>query len=272
MNEPFTETMLAAAIHTNWLGRWLEYYPVIDSTNDYLRGRLTTHSGMLMPHGMMVIADFQTHGRGRLNRRWFAPPHTSLTFSLLLRPGWPPEWANWLTMLAGLAVAQAIQEQTGLGIHLKWPNDLVVEREGQWYKLGGLLLECDFADGQKLHHAILGIGINVNIPADQLPTSMLYPATSLLIEMGQPISRLRLLGGILRQLEEGYGAAAAGHSPQSTWNKKLITLGQTIHLQTAGHPALHGIAVATDEWGHLLVQDAAGQVHTVTAGDVITDA
>lgn len=268
MNEPFNETMLAAALDTNWLGRRLEYFPVIDSTNDYLRDRLTTHSGMLMPHGMMVIADFQTHGRGRLNRRWLAPPHSSLTFSILFRSGWPPERANWLTMLAGLAAAQAIQDETGLAVGLKWPNDVMIERDGQWYKVGGLLLEADFGDGEKLRHAVLGIGINVNIPAGQLPTPVLYPATSLLIELGRPVSRLRLLGGILRQLEERYGAAATGETPQPAWNQKLITLGRIVHLETSEQTPISGIAIATDEWGHLLVQDSAGHLHTITAGDV----
>lgn len=268
MNESLSEAVLTTTIQTNWLGRRFEYFPVIDSTNDYLRDRLTGHSGMLMPHGLMVITDFQTRGRGRLNRRWYSPPNTALMFSLLFRLGWPPERAHWLTMLGGIAAANAINSRTGLDVRLKWPNDLVVVRDSHWYKLGGILLECDFGDGSKVRNAVLGMGINVNIPADALPTSAIVPATSLLVETGENVSRLRLLQAILRELEAGYSAAAQNISPQPAWNKLLVTLGQPVRIATEGQEVVEGLAEATNEWGHLLVRDAEGQLHTITAGDV----
>lgn len=268
MNESLSEAILTATIQTSWLGRRFEYFPVIDSTNDYFRDRLTGHSGMLMPHGSMVITDFQTRGRGRLNRRWFSPPNTSLMFSLLFRLGWPPERAHWLTMLGGIAAAHAIRIRTRLDVRLKWPNDLVIARDGRWYKLGGLLLECDFGDGSKVRNAILGMGINVNISADALPTDTLVPATSLLVETGEFVSRLRLLQTILRELEAGYNAAAQNISPQPVWNELLVTLGQPVRIAAEGQVTVEGVAEDTNEWGHLLVRDAKGQIHTITAGDV----
>ncbi len=268
MNEPLNETVLTSAIQTNWLGRHFEYFPVIDSTNDYLRDRITGHSGMLMPHGFMVITDFQTHGRGRLDRRWFSPPQASLMFSVLFRLGWPPEQAHWLTMLGGIAAAKAISTTTDLDVRLKWPNDLVVVRDGHWYKLGGLLLECDFGDGSKVRNAVLGLGINVNLPAGALPPTAIVPPTSLLVELGEPVSRLRLLSSVLRELESGYNAAAQNISPQPAWNALLVTLGQPVSIDVGEAEKIEGVAETTNEWGHLLVRDAQGQLHTITAGDV----
>jgi BirA family biotin operon repressor/biotin-[acetyl-CoA-carboxylase] ligase len=269
MSEPFNETLLSSVLQTNWLGRRFEYSPVLDSTNDYLRDRLTSHSGILMPHGMMVITDFQTRGRGRLNRRWLSPPNVSLMFSLLFRLGWPIERANWLTMLGGMAAAHAIRAETNLNVRLKWPNDIMVEQSGRWYKVGGLLLESEFDEAGKIRSAVLGMGINVNIPAESLPTQTITPATSLLVAMEYPVSRPRLLVAILRELEKRYTAAAQGQSPQPAWNDLLITLGQPVCINQSDEAVITGIATGTDEWGHLLVRDEEGQVHTVTAGDVI---
>lgn len=268
MNEPFTESILRSVIQTNWLGRRFEYSAVLDSTNDYLRDRLTTHSGMLMPHGMMVITDFQTRGRGRLNRRWLSPPNVSLMFSLLFRLGWPVERANWLTMLAGIAAVKGIKTETGLNARLKWPNDIIIERENKWYKLGGILLESNLGEGDKIRDAVLGMGINVNVPAESLPVQAITPATSLALEVNRPVSRPQLLAAILHELERAYSAAAQGVSPQPAWNELLATLGRSIRMNRDEAEAIEGIAIGTDIWGHLLVRDANQQIHTITAGDV----
>jgi len=269
MNEPLNESILTAAIQTNWLGKRFEYLPVIDSTNDHLRDRLTTHSGMLMPHGMMVITDFQTRGRGRMNRRWLSPPNVSLMFSLLFRVGWPAEQANWLTMLAGIAAANAIRNETNLDVMLKWPNDLIIVRHNEWYKLGGILLECEFSESGKLQQAILGMGINVNVAPESLPPQPIIPATSILAATGMPVSRPRLLNLILRELERGFSAAAQGQSPQPAWNNLLVTLGQRVTITTNNDAEpITGLAETTDEWGHLLIRTDSGELHTVTAGDV----
>ena len=269
MNEPLNESILTAAIQTNWLGKRFEYLPVIDSTNDNLRDRLTTHSGMLMPHGMRVITDFQTRGRGRMNRRWLSPPNVSLMFSLLFRVGWPAEQANWLTMLAGIAAANAIRNETNLDVMLKWPNDLIIVRHNEWYKLGGILLECEFSESGKLQQAILGMGINVNVAPESLPPQPIIPATSILAATGMPVSRPRLLNLILRELERGFSAAAQGQSPQPAWKNLLVTLGQRVTITTNNDAEpITGLAETTDEWGHLLIRTDSGELHTVTAGDV----
>ena len=258
------EAPVSAALTTRWLGRAYRYAAELDSTNDQMKRWAAGGA----PHGAVLLADYQSAGRGRLDRRWDAPPATSLLLSVLLRPsGWPAERGAWLTMLAGLAAAEAVEAIAKLPARLKWPNDVLIEHEGAWRKAGGLLLDAAL-DGERLATAILGIGLNVNIPADALP-SFATPATSLLAAGGQSVSRRALLVALLARLEAHYLAADAGQSPAAAWSARLITLGQAVTVSAAGSAApLWGVAEGVDEWGRLLVRDAAGQAHTIAAGDV----
>lgn len=221
-----------------------------------------------MPPGTVLLADFQRQGRGRLERRWEAPPGSALLLSVLLKPDWPPVQAGWLTMIAGIAVAEAIVKVAALKTGIKWPNDLMVHHGGIWRKVCGLLLEGEVDANGRFSQAILGIGINVNMTQAQLPEAS-TPPTSLLIAAGRPVSRLALLDALLARLEFHYEAAVAGHSPQPEWSRRLIMLGKPVTITYAGEGrVLHGIAESTDEWGQLRVRDAAEELHTVAAGDV----
>lgn len=260
--------IVGATLTTRWLGRAYRYRPAVDSTNDQMK-RWAAEGA---PHGAVWLADFQSAGRGRLDRRWDAPPGTSLLLSALLRPtGWPAERGAWLTMLAGLAVVEAIEAITGLPAQLKWPNDVVLAsgETGEWHKVCGLLLDATLAPaGDRLESAILGIGLNVNIPATALPVAA-TPATSLLVAGGRPVSRRALLPALLERLERHYEAAVAGHSPVGAWAARLITLDRHVVVTSIGQSSsLTGVAEGVDEWGQLLVRDATGALHTVAAGDV----
>lgn len=259
-----SEAAVGATLTTRWLGRAYRYAAELDSTNEQMK-RWAAEGA---PHGAVWLANFQSAGRGRLDRRWDTPPGTSLLLSALLRPaGWPAERGAWLTMLAGLAVAEAVEAVAGLPARLKWPNDVLLEHEGEWRKAGGLLLDAAL-NGDQLTTAILGIGLNVNVPAGVLP-DFATPATSLLAAGGQPLSRRALLAELLARLERHYEAADAGQSPAAAWSARLITLGRAVVVSAAGTAApLAGVAEGVDEWGRLLVRDAAGQLHTVAAGDV----
>ena len=264
-SEPeLNEANVAAALTTRRLGRTYRYAAELDSTNDQMK-RWAAEGA---PHGAVWLADFQLAGRGRLDRRWDAPPGTSLLLSVLLRPtGWPAERGAWLTMLAGLAAAEAVEAVAKLPARLKWPNDVLIEHEGQWRKAGGLLLDAAL-DGDRLATSILGIGLNVNVPAGVLP-DFATPATSLLAAGGQAVSRRALLVALLARLESLYEAADAGQSPAAAWSARLLTLGQAVVVSAAGSAVpLAGVAEGVDEWGCLLVRDAAGQLHTIAAGDV----
>jgi BirA family biotin operon repressor/biotin-[acetyl-CoA-carboxylase] ligase len=255
---------VGATLTTAWLGRAYRYAAELDSTNDQMK-RWAAEGA---PQGAVLLADYQSAGRGRLDRRWDAPQATSLLLSVLLRPaGWPAERGAWLTMLAGLAVAEAIKAVAGLPARLKWPNDVLIEHDGQWRKVCGLLLDATL-DGERLATAIVGIGLNVNVPAGDL-AAFATPATSLLAAGGRPVARRPLLAALLARLEHAYDAADAGQSPAAAWSARLQTLGQAVTVSAAGSAVpLAGVAEGVDEWGRLLVRDAAGRRHTITAGDV----
>lgn len=259
------EAAVNASLTTRWVGRPYLYRAQLDSTNDRLKRMLVEDNPA---EGTVVLTDYQTAGRGRLDRRWEAPPRTSLLFSVLFRPGWPAREGGRLTMLAGLAAAEAVEAVTGLPARLKWPNDLVLEQDGAWRKFGGLLLDSSLDADGRLTSAILGIGININITTADLPEAA-TPATSLLAVTGRPTPRRPLLVGLLAGLEQHYDAAAAGHSPRAAWEQRLVTLGRTVSVTTSTvDEPLVGMAEGTDEWGQLLVRDASGRMHTISAGDV----
>ena len=174
-----------------------------------LRGRLgrpyehlgTTPSTQLLlgpdaPEGALVTAEEQTAGRGRLGRRWLAPTGTSLLCSLQLRPPVSPERLPELTGVAARACADAIAALTGLEPELKFPNDVLLGSR----KVAGVLAEA------REERVVLGMGINVNVPADALPADVDRPATSLFVETGSELDRAELLAEVLERLERRYDA------------------------------------------------------------------
>lgn len=268
MRESLAATAVQSALTTRWLGRSYTFMEQVGSTNSLLKQRLARESTADLPHGTVLLTDFQETGRGRMDRRWEAPPGTSLLFSVLLRPDWPPERAMWLTMLAGLAVVDAVTAVTELTVALKWPNDVVARQAGRWVKVCGLLTEGELDEWGRLAAAVVGIGLNANIPQVQLPEAA-FPAASLLTLTGQPVDRLQLLVALLGALEQRYDAAASGRSPQPEWNARLMTLGQPVIVTGGGSaPPVRGTAVGTSADGQLLVRDVAGAIQIVNVGDV----
>jgi BirA family biotin operon repressor/biotin-[acetyl-CoA-carboxylase] ligase len=146
------------------------------------------------PEGAVVVAGEQTAGRGRLGRVWHAAPGTSLLFSVNLRPTVPTPQLPELSIVAGIASAEPIRQATGLLPDVKLPNDLLVGGR----KLAGMLAEA------REDRVVLGVGINVNVEAGDLPTDVDLPATSLLVELGRPVDRAELLTAILLELERRY--------------------------------------------------------------------
>jgi BirA family biotin operon repressor/biotin-[acetyl-CoA-carboxylase] ligase len=151
--------------------------------------------------GATVATDFQTAGRGRLGRSWLAPAGTSILCSILLRPATPTVLWPELSIVAGDAVARALRGETGLATTLGYPNDVLVEGR----KLAGLLAEAS------LGRIVLGIGVNVNQAAGELPGDTPKPPTSLRLELGRELARTPLLAAILAELEQGYDAWTAPH-------------------------------------------------------------
>jgi BirA family biotin operon repressor/biotin-[acetyl-CoA-carboxylase] ligase len=151
------------------------------------------------PEGSIVVTDHQTQGRGRLGRAWEDTPGRSILMSILLRPRPPmPLWPE-LSLVAGEAVARALRNETGIDATLRHPNDVVVAGR----KLVGILPEA--SPGR----VALGIGVNVNQSADELPTETAKPPTSVRMEAGREVERAALLAAILAELEQGYDAWSA---------------------------------------------------------------
>jgi len=248
---------------TKWLGRSFQVHESVTSTNELLRHLANGET----PTGFMIISEYQSKGRGRLDRSWEAPPGTSILCSLLFRPQWPAYRANWLNMIGGIAAVEAIQDTCDLSTRLKWPNDIICRSREGWFKVGGLLLDS-IVTGGLLSRAIIGIGINVNIPADEIPATS-TPASSLSILWGQPIPRVPLLGRYLAHLENLYAKADSNLSPVDKWREILLTLGRQVRVTGSGdRDAVEGVAEDVDEYGNLLVRDNEGISHTISAGDV----
>ncbi len=256
-----------ALLRTAHWGQNLIVLPRTGSTNDVAKEAALEGA----PEGTVVVAEEQTAGRGRLGRRWVAPPGTCLLCSLLFRPALPLSRASWLTMLTSMAAADAIGEQTGLQVDLKWPNDLIVSVAGPagetraWRKLAGVLTETEVR-GDRLDFVVVGTGVNVNVPADLLP-DLAPDATSILAETGREVEREALLAAFLNEVERRYTALRSGEEPHREWAARLATIGQQIRVSTST-ATLVGLAEGVDEEGALLLRTADGVLHRLLAGDV----
>lgn len=228
------------------------------STNDILK-RMAVEGA---PEGTLVLADEQTAGRGRLNRRWVAPAGTSLLFSVLFRPQDPRGERTsplYYTMICSLAVRDAAAQLLGISIGIKWPNDLV--HRGR--KLGGILTEISTcADGEQF--AVVGIGLNVNW--DPSAADFDYPATSLANAVGKPVERGAFLRAVVERIADRYAALRTGNSPVREWEAALGTIGQDVVVELPGE-RIAGVAVGVDADGALLVRTGKG-VRRIVAGDV----
>ena len=268
MNDSLIETAVSNSLTTQWIGHNYHYYPTIGSTNEELKNRVAQKGSKPIPAGTVILTDYQSQGKGRLQRKWEAPPQTSLLFSTLFRPDWPAQQANWLTMLAALAVVETIEIETSLTVGIKWPNDIVIQLDGTWYKICGLLLEGDMDKNGRLQTAVIGIGLNINIPATALPEAV-TPPTSLQIAIGQPVLRLPLFLAILQRLETLYETAVNGQSPHPNWNGRLVTHNQPVTVTNIiTSQKISGIATGTTPAGELIIQDKNKKQHIVSAGDI----
>ncbi|HHX45058.1 MAG TPA: biotin--[acetyl-CoA-carboxylase] ligase [Chloroflexi bacterium] len=244
-------------LDTRVVGRALEVHALIDSTN----ARAVAQARAGAPEGLVVLAEEQTAGRGRLGRRWYAPRGSALLMSLLFRPPLAPMEAQRITMVCSLAVVRAVMEVCELEARIKWPNDIVLADA----KLGGLLTELG-STGGVLDYVVVGIGLNVNVDVAQIP-ELMAPATSLSAEWGRPVSRPDLLIAFLQHADDLYLRLQGGWSPRVAWRDALTTLGREVVVGTP-EETLQGVAEDVDDDGALLVRTGDGALRRVMAGDV----
>ena len=201
------------------------------------------------PSGLVVVAEAQTAGRGRLDRSWVSPPRAGLTLSALVRPDLPPVRWPWLPLLTGLAVATALRDQAELDAVLKWPNDVLVAGR----KLCGVLAEVPEPGA-----AVLGIGLNVTTRAAELPHDQ---ATSVALAGGSTTDRDTLLRAVLRALGD---VLADVDGARAAYRERCSTLGVRVRLHLPGDTSVEGVAEDVDDVGRLVV---AGRAYG--AGDVV---
>jgi BirA family biotin operon repressor/biotin-[acetyl-CoA-carboxylase] ligase len=210
------------------------------------------------PEGLVILAEHQTAGRGRLDRSWETPARSALTFSVLLRPTVPGAAWPWLPLLTGYEVSKALRA-AGFDATVKWPNDVLIGER----KVAGILVErVETASGPA---AIVGVGLNVGMTAEELPVP---EATSLAVE-GEAPDRTELLGLLLDTLWEGYvawqeGGEAATRHLAASYAAACSTIGHVVRVDLPSGELLTGTATGVDPAGRLLVDGTA-----VSAGDVV---
>jgi BirA family transcriptional regulator, biotin operon repressor / biotin---[acetyl-CoA-carboxylase] ligase len=249
-----------AELDTALIGRDILFLEETDSTN--LRAHEQGEAGG--GDGLVIIADRQTAGKGRLGRQWESPSGVNLYASVLLRPSFLPRQAPQLTFLSAVAVARAVQEVSGLTARVKWPNDVLVGGR----KIAGLLNEMS-AETERINYVILGIGVNLNMRAEQFPVDLRYPATSVLLENGAPVSRTVFARSLLRHLDSLYALyLAEGFLPlRHAWEAHFDLVGREVEVDFRG-TILRGLVDGIDAEGALLLRREDGQVEKVLAGDV----
>ena len=223
----------------------VEVVPVAGSTNAVVAERALGGE----PAGLVLVAESQTAGRGRLDRAWVSPPRAGLTLSALVRPVLPPERWPWLPLLTGLAVATAVREQAELDAVLKWPNDVLVDGR----KVCGVLAEVPQPGA-----AVLGIGLNVTTRADELPVPT---ATSLVLAGARTTDRDTLLRAVLRALST---VLADVDGSRAAYRERCSTIGAPVRVELPGGAAVEGRAQEVDDDGRLVVDG-----RPYGAGDVV---
>ena len=254
-----TPTELAPLLADSLLGGNILYHEETRSTNEDAKAAADAGA----PDGTLVVTEFQGTGHGRLARGWFCPKGEGVLFSVILRPtSFLPQEAPKCTLLAAVAVARAIRS-LGLDVGIKWPNDILADGK----KLVGILTEMS-AEMERIHYIVIGIGINVNIMADEFTPDIRDTATSLAILAGHAVDRRQLLVAILREMETLYRAVQdEGFAPVfDAWRALSVTLGQDVRVLGVGE-TFEGRAADIDETGALLVDTSEGR-RRVLAGDV----
>lgn len=251
---------LTRRLSTKVIGREVLSYNVVDSTNSIA---FALAEGGIR-EGVVVFAEEQTKGRGRLRRTWVSPRSKGIYCSLILRPAIRPDKAALITLLASVSCAETIRKVTGLRAQIRWPNDILIDNK----KVCGILTEMQTTD-TKLNFIILGIGINVNTPRSKLPLG----ASSLReeIKTREKFSRLELARELLRRLDQDY-AYFKQHKSQkkliTQWNNLSALSGKRVKVSLA-HKTIEGLAQDIDAQGALIVRLDNGFKQHVMAGDVV---
>ncbi len=247
------------ALAAVWIARHIHYFPRIDSTNRFAK----TLAAQGAADGTLVLAEEQTAGRGRMDRIWVSPAFSSILCSIIFFPQLPTAALFRLTMIAAVAIVNAIKRVCGVTASIKWPNDIYLSGK----KLCGILTEFS-ADPQSVQYAVIGIGLNVNNDFSDHP-ELNNTATSLRLELGTMVSRFALLVAILEELDGQYHLLNTGGTEiiRRTWEQHALICGKRVRI-SSGDSSMNGIALGINDNGHLMLVDESGFRRDIVCGDV----
>jgi len=254
------DDLIALLGKTRAIGRDIRVFEETTSTNDVIEK--FARDGV--KEGVVVFAESQTKGRGRLGRKWMSPARKGLWFSVLLRPDLRPQATTQVTVASATALRRAIELQTGLKPEIKWPNDILLGGK----KVAGILTELN-AELDRVKYVILGMGVDVNLNPSEFPEDLRDQATSLKAELGRAVPRAELAVAILRELDADYARLSLGgfSTVADEWESHCSTIGRDVAIMI-GEREVRGRAEALGEEGALLVRTEHGHLEPIVGGDV----
>jgi len=248
-------------LRTRSIGKQIRHFDRTASTS-WIAKQLANETDPEKLHGMVIVAEEQTGGVGRLGRAWVSPAG-GIWVTIILKPKIPMDHLFMLTMAGSIAIARAIRKEYNISALIKWPNDIFAGDK----KVGGLLLELA-AEADTVHYGLLGIGIDANISLADLPPNLRGTVTSLEVEVGHEVDRVALLVRILREFELRYQQLEDGEydSIIREWKSLSLTLDQRVAIRTI-NKTFEGEAIDIDNHGALIIRKDDGRIERVIAGD-----
>ena len=259
ISEPLDRDIIINGLGRSIFSKNFIFHPIINSTNAHVKELALKGA----PEGTLVLAEEQTGGRGRMDRKWLSAGQENILFTILLRPPLDADGIFLLTMILALSTIDAIKETTGLDVLIKWPNDLYINNK----KTGGILTEFSLKH-RIAEYVILGLGLNANwMPGES--DGILYPATSILAESGIRISRNELLIDILKRFEMYYKKALSGKTDElhSRWNRLSLVIGKNVEIIYQDE-RITGMVIDIERNGTLILKDKMGGEMRILSGDV----
>ncbi len=250
---------LISECYSSTLGRHIHLYDKLESTQIEAHRLVANGSG----HGVLVIAEKQTSGRGRMGRPWHSPAGLGIWMSLVITPQISLTFAPQITLLTAVALCRTIRKAVQVDVGIKWPNDLLIGNK----KISGILVESSGED-ERIRYMVIGVGISCNLQVEDYPPELREKVTSLYIESGKIVDRTKLIAAFLHQFEELYNLyLEEGFAPIRTlWESLTVSLHQPITI-TNSQGRMEGTMIGIDDMGALIVRRADGSEVHVYSGE-----